>query len=82
MYLIDNIRFASNWCLFGADASTKAACDQACQPTKRNLDVDSGNSTTPTPYGYCEDLDSVAFTNCAMCYAQVTDHDYLSNCKF
>lgn len=84
---IDNMRFALNWCLFGTAASTHepssiAACDEACQPTKRSLDVNSENSTTPTPYGYCEDLDRIAFTNCAMCYAQVSDHAYLSNCKF
>lgn len=79
------MRYASNWCLFGAAASTNeksriAVCDEACQPTEKSLDVNSENATTTTPYGYCEDLDTVAFTNCAVCYAQVTDHDYLSNC--
>lgn len=82
---LDNMRYTLDRCLFGAAASTNAAsiaaCDDACQPTKRSLDVNSENSTNPTPYGYCGDLDKVAFTNCAVCYAQVSDHDYLSNCR-
>ncbi len=81
-YILDNFRYTLNWCLWGAtiDASV-ALCDEACQPIKESLNVTLENSNSPTPYGYCEDLDREGFANCAACYAKVSDRKYLSNCK-
>ena len=39
------------------------------------------SSSIPTPYGYCENLDPIALKSCAVCYSQVSNYDYLSNCK-
>lgn len=82
----DNLRYTLDWCLFGGGASddevSVATCDEACQPTKESLNVNFANSSTPTPYGFCEKLDPLAFKNCAVCYAQLSKHDYLSNCQY
>ena len=81
-----SIRYTLSWCLFGFPGSgavdAVSPCHESCSTLSKGLEKNILNSSASTSYDYCEDLKSTAdVDSCAICYSQIKNQKYLSNCK-
>lgn len=85
--LIDNLRYAIDWCVYGYPNSNNNnvppnPCDGSCSSIQDTL---KGNMSQPgqnTPYGYCQDGTFMADVDlCSACYSLLPNQSYYANCK-
>ena len=84
--ILDNMRYALDWCLFGFPQGDKeiasAQCSTACGGISNALKIHLPNATVSSTYDYCQDPDFLPNVgSCASCYKNVSNQLYLSNCK-
>ena len=84
--LIDNMRYALDWCLFNYPQSKNQTvsntCSTSCSPISNALETNILTPNASTTYDYCQDPNFLSnVDSCASCYKIIPNHLYMSNCK-
>ncbi len=84
--IIDNMRYALDWCLFdypeSKNETASNTCKISCAPIANALETNILTPNASTTYDYCHDQDFLPNVGaCASCYKIIPNQLYISNCK-